>query len=145
MPEPFLIAHNYCLSKPRANANQNCETFRPNLKNNCFFKCTNPVLFFSCIFILFKQTIQCLQQIDVKNVMSIQYMASDLNPQPFEHESSPITTNPNYSCLWCCQLVQFFQMCLGNIQVCVCVVWYKLICKHVDNSNSENENLCVFT
>ena len=49
----------------------------------------NPVLFF----VYLKKTIQFSKQINVKNVqMSIQYM--DLNPRPFEHESSPITARP---------------------------------------------------
>ena len=40
---------------------------------------------FSFIFGLFKQTIQFLQQINVKNIR-------DLNLQPIEHELSPLTT-----------------------------------------------------
>ena len=47
---------------------------------------------FSFIFGLFKQTTQFLQQIKVKNVMSIQLMAQGFKPTTSEHESSPITT-----------------------------------------------------
>ena len=39
-----------------------------------------PGLFFVCIFGLLKQTIQFLQQIYVKNVMTIQYMAPGFEP-----------------------------------------------------------------
>ena len=54
-----------------------------------------PLTSFSIIFSLFKQTIQFLQQINVKNVkMSTSIQRSDSNPQPFKHESSPITTSP---------------------------------------------------
>ena len=38
---------------------------------------------FLFIFGLFKQTIQFLQQINVKNVMSIQYMALGFEPMTF--------------------------------------------------------------
>ena len=48
---------------------------------------------FSFIFGLFKQTIQFLQQINVKKCpSSVQYR--DLNPQPLGCESPPITTRP---------------------------------------------------
>ena len=47
------------------------------------------------MFGLFKQIIQFLQQINVKNVqMSIQYMAPRFEPMIFKNESSPITTRP---------------------------------------------------
>ena len=39
---------------------------------------------FSFIFCLFKQTIQFLQQINVKKVMSIQYMALRFKPMTYE-------------------------------------------------------------
>ena len=42
--------------------------------------------------IFFKQTIQFLQQINVK--MCIQYPVLGFNPQPLEHESSPKTIRP---------------------------------------------------
>ena len=48
---------------------------------------------FSFIFGLFKQTIQFLQQINVKKCPSSKWRW-DLNPQPFAHESSLITTKP---------------------------------------------------
>ena len=38
---------------------------------------------FLFIFVLFKQTIQSLQQINVKNVMSIQYTAPGFEPMTF--------------------------------------------------------------
>ena len=45
-----------------------------------------------CLFLvyfrLFKQTLQFLQQIYVKNVLTIQYTA----PRPLEYESPPLTT-----------------------------------------------------
>ena len=44
------------------------------------------------LFLSLKQTLQFLQQIYVKNVMTIQYTAKDSNPRPSEHESPPITT-----------------------------------------------------
>ena len=43
---------------------------------------------------LFKQTIQFLQQMNVKNVMSIQYPAPGFEPTTLERESTPITTRP---------------------------------------------------
>ena len=46
---------------------------------------------FSFIFGLFKQTIQFLLQINVKKCPS-STRRQDSNPQPFECESSPITT-----------------------------------------------------
>ena len=48
---------------------------------------------FSFIFGLFKQTIQFLQQINVKKCPS-SIQRQDSNPQPFKHELSPITTRP---------------------------------------------------
>ena len=54
---------------------------------------------FSFIFGLFKQTIEFLQQINVKKC--IQYMTHrDSNPRPLEHESSPLTTTPVLPPLW---------------------------------------------
>ena len=47
-----------------------------------FFKWANPGLF-SFIFGLFKQTIQFLQQINVKKVMSIQYTMQGFEPTTF--------------------------------------------------------------
>ena len=49
---------------------------------------------FSFIFGLFKQTIQFLQQINVKNVMSIQYPVLGFEPTTFQTWVSPITTRP---------------------------------------------------
>ena len=50
---------------------------------------------FSLIFGLFKQTIQFLQQINVKNVqISIQYIAPGFDPLTFWTESSLLTTRP---------------------------------------------------
>ena len=57
-----------------------------------FKKWANPVLFLF-IFSLFKQTIQYLQQINVKKCPSSMW-CRDLNPQLLKHESSPITTRP---------------------------------------------------
>ena len=48
---------------------------------------------FLFIFGLFKQTLQFLQQINVKKCPS-SIRCRDLNPQPLEHESRPITTRP---------------------------------------------------
>ena len=48
---------------------------------------------FPFIFGLFKQTLQFLQQIDVKKCPS-SIQRQDLNPRTFIHESSPITTRP---------------------------------------------------
>ena len=45
---------------------------------------------FFVYFYIFKQTLQFLQQINVKNVHPVH----DLNPRPLEHESPPITTRP---------------------------------------------------
>ena len=53
-----------------------------------FFKCAIPGLF---LFSFFKQTIQFLPQI---NVRKSSISCWDLNPQPSEHESRPITTRP---------------------------------------------------
>ena len=56
-------------------------------------KWANPGLFF-VFFSLFKQTSNnFLQQINMKNVNSIQNTCQDSNPRPLDHESSPITTN----------------------------------------------------
>ena len=43
--------------------------------------------------VFFKQTIQLLQLINVKNCPS-SIWCWDLNPRPLEHELSPITTRP---------------------------------------------------
>ena len=43
-------------------------------------------------FCLFKQTLQFLQQIYVKMLCPSKLWCRDLNPQPSEHGSSPITT-----------------------------------------------------
>ena len=48
---------------------------------------------FSFIIGLFKKTIQFLQQMNVKKCPS-NIWRWDSNPQPFEHESSPMTTRP---------------------------------------------------
>ena len=57
-----------------------------------FFEWANSASFLF-IFGLFKQTVQFLQQINVKKCQySIQHW--DLNPQPFEHDLSPIITRP---------------------------------------------------
>ena len=48
---------------------------------------------FSFLFSLFKETLQFLQQIIVKKRPS-SIQCRDSNPQPFEHELSPITTRP---------------------------------------------------
>ena len=57
-----------------------------------FFNWPTPASF-SFIFGLFKQPIQFLQQINVKNVqVSIQYMAPGFEPKPYEHDLSPTTT-----------------------------------------------------
>ena len=61
-------------------------------KNNDISYRTNPGLFF-VYFRLFKQTLQFLQQMNVKKCPS-SIRRWDLNPQPFEHESPPITTRP---------------------------------------------------
>ena len=59
---------------------------RSNRSPNFLKKWTNPGLFFG--YFRFLKTIQ----INVN--ISIQYTVQDLNPRPFEHESSPITTRP---------------------------------------------------
>ena len=84
------------------------------LQNNTIFLCLWSLLYlfmyvgllkngptpapFMFIFSLFKYTIQFLQQINVKNVKMSKCPSSiwswDSNPQPFEYESSPITTRP---------------------------------------------------
>ena len=56
----------------------------------CFFKNGPTHASYSFIFSLFKQTIQFLEQINVNNVMSIQYTAPGFEPT----KSSPITTRP---------------------------------------------------
>ena len=61
-----------------------------------FFKIkwANPASF-SFIFSLFKQTIHYLQQINVKMCKCPSSIwCRDLNPRPFKHELSPITTRP---------------------------------------------------
>ena len=50
---------------------------------------------FLIYFRLFKQTIQFLQQINVK--MSIQYLVLGFEPMTFEHESPSITTRPPFT------------------------------------------------
>ena len=57
---------------------------------------------FSFIFGLFKQTIQFLEQINVKKCPS-SILRLDLNPRPLEHVSSPITTRP-----WLPPYIAFF-------------------------------------
>ena len=44
--------------------------------------------------VFFKQTIQFLQQINVKMSCPSSIWRQDSNPQPLEHETSPITTRP---------------------------------------------------
>ena len=69
------------------------ERLRELLSKGVFSKNGPTPASFSFIFGLFKQTIQFLQQINViKCPSSIQRW--DLNPQPFEHDSSPINTRP---------------------------------------------------
>ena len=58
-----------------------------------FLKMGQPRPLFLFIFGLFKQTIQFLQQIYVKKCPS-SIWCRDLNPQPLERESLPITTRP---------------------------------------------------
>ena len=53
----------------------------------------NSGLFFVLFSVFFKQTLQFLQQINVKKCPS-SIRRRDSNPRPFEHESSPITTRP---------------------------------------------------
>ena len=48
----------------------------------------------SFIFGLFKQTIQFLHRINVKNVISIQYTTPGFNSTTSQYESSSITTRP---------------------------------------------------
>ena len=55
-----------------------------------FKKWANPGLFF-VYFQSFQKTIQFLQQINVKKFPS-SIQCRDLNPEPLEHESPPITT-----------------------------------------------------
>ena len=58
-----------------------------------------------CLFLVFlNKPIQLLQQINVKNVHSV-YGCRDSNPQPFENESSPITTRPGIP-PYCCNCEQ---------------------------------------
>ena len=61
------------------------------LATDCFYGPTPDS--FPFIFGLFKQTIQLLQQINVKKCPS-SIWRWDSNPRPFKHESSPITTRP---------------------------------------------------
>ena len=49
---------------------------------------------FLFIYGLFKQTIKFLQQMNVKKSCPSSIWHWDSNPQPLEHESSPITTRP---------------------------------------------------
>ena len=58
-----------------------------------FKKWANPGLFLF-IFSLFKQTIQLLQQFNVKNAVSILYIARGFEPMASKNKSSPITTRP---------------------------------------------------
>ena len=59
-----------------------------------FLNLANHSLFY-IYFRLFKHTsLQFLQQINVKNVMSISIRCRDSNSRPLEHESPPITTGP---------------------------------------------------
>ena len=64
------------------------------------FKWANPGLFF-VYFQSFQTNKQFLQKINVKNCpSSIRHL--DSNPQPFEHEMSPITTRPGLPPKKCC-------------------------------------------
>ena len=64
---------------------------------------------FSFIFGLSKQTIQYLQQINVKKCpFSLWHW--DSNPQPLKHESSPTTTRPGLL-----QLLRNAEICLVRI------------------------------
>ena len=56
-----------------------------------FFNEPSPASF--CFLRLFKQALQFLQQINVKKCQS-SIGCWDSNPQPLEHDSSPITTRP---------------------------------------------------
>ena len=61
---------------------------------NCFFFKNGPYFAsFSFIFGLFKQTLQILQQINVKQCPSC-IRCRDLNSQPSDYESPPLTTRP---------------------------------------------------
>ena len=68
---------------------------------------------FSFIFGLFKQTIQFLQQINVKNVMSIHYTAQGFEPRTFGIESLPVTTRPGLSPFWLQKIPQDFRAVIG--------------------------------
>ena len=57
-----------------------------------FKKCTNPGLFF-VYFCLFNQTLQFLQQINVKKCPS-SIRHQDSNSQPSDYESPPLPTRP---------------------------------------------------
>ena len=66
------------------------------LKKIFFKKNGQPRPLLSFIFGLFKQTsLQFLQQIQEKKCPS-SIWCRDLNPQPLEHESPPITTRPGF-------------------------------------------------
>ena len=86
--------------KASINLSSKCGVERP--KRGCdwpaFSKCfflnwANSGLFFVLFSVFFKQTLQFLQQINVKKCPS-SLRRRDSNPRPFEHESSPITTRP---------------------------------------------------
>ena len=70
-----------------------------------------PLFHFFC---LFKQTLQFLQQINVKKCPS-SIQCWDLNTQPSEHESHPITTRPVLKFL-VCRLNTLFYFILHSYQ-----------------------------
>ena len=75
----------------------NWKKFRRQIYHNSFFlKIAPPGLFFVYFlsFEINKQTVQFLQQINVKKCRSSIIWCWDSNPRPIEHESSRITTRP---------------------------------------------------
>ena len=76
---------------------------------------------FSFIFGLYKQTIQILQQLDVKkcHVYPVSIWLKDSNPQPLKHEASPITTRPGLSSFIFSYLFQtFIPICQSILLFC---------------------------
>ena len=94
--DTFMI-HLFC---PAAVTLYSCiakALFRRLIKRRTLFLKNGPdPASFSFIFGLFKQTVQFLQQINAKKCPS-SIQCWDLNPQPLEHELSPITTRPGLS------------------------------------------------
>ena len=91
----------------------------------------------SFIFSLFKQTVQFLQQINVKKCPS-SIGRQDSKPRPFKHESSPITTRPGLP-PWL-PLITSINGFFNYDKARIVYPYLAMVCK-IDSSRSETEGV----